>query len=210
MCASNRLYFVLDRNLPFSTVPQLSCQFPDPSEQDVQIISTCLPTRTTLDAMITEPMDPVTILATQLLQEDPSVIPLQQNNHNVLNVQQTNSLGQLLPRLRKLAVLTGMYFSREQMTFPGRTVDASRWENVHNSDVFHFYSDVNGHSFYCIYSGFVLRKTGVFVKLYCCLLSCSNEWMEVTLCVNFEQLKRASDSKMCIVQDRVWLVFCST
>ncbi|KAA0186008.1 hypothetical protein FBUS_07134 [Fasciolopsis buskii] len=107
MCASNRLYFVLDRNLPFSTVPQLSCQFPDPSEQDVQIISTCLPTRTTLDAMITEPMDPVTILATQLLQEDPSVIPLQQNNHNVLNVQQTNSLGQLLPRLRKLAVLTG-------------------------------------------------------------------------------------------------------
>lgn len=90
-----------------STDVARNLQFPDPSEQDVQIISTCLPTQTTLDPMITDPMDPVTILATQLLQEDPSVIPQQQNNHNTLNVQQTNSLGQLLPRLRKLAVLTG-------------------------------------------------------------------------------------------------------
>ncbi|VDP78183.1 unnamed protein product [Echinostoma caproni] len=53
-------------------------------------------------------MDSVTVLATQLLQDD--LVPItsqQRNSHNVLGALQACNLSQLLPKLRKMVILTG-------------------------------------------------------------------------------------------------------
>ncbi|TPP67720.1 hypothetical protein FGIG_10238 [Fasciola gigantica] len=86
----------------------LSKQLLELNEEVLRMPLTCPPTQTCSANVVPEPMDSVTVLAAQLLQDDLiSMVPQQQNTHSVLSAQQTSKLSYLLPRLRRLVALTG-------------------------------------------------------------------------------------------------------